>query len=69
MPNFGDSSESEKAGPDNGIYQPVEIQIAIKYNTEVLNMQSDVDGMVIEALGSNSGGGPKSMISVLSSFN
>ena len=51
MPNFGDGSELEEAGPDNGIYL---LQITIKYNTQVLSMWSDVGGEVIEVLGNSS---------------
>ena len=54
MPNFGNGSELEEAGPDNGIDLFVEIQVPINYNTQVLSMWSDVGGEVIEVLGNSS---------------
>ena len=55
MPNFGDGSKLEEVGPNKGIYLFVEIQVTIKYNTQVLSMWSDVSREVIEVLGNNSG--------------
>ena len=54
MPDFGNVSKLEEAGPDNGIYLFVEIWVTIKYNTQVLSMWSDVGGEVIEVLGNSS---------------
>ena len=54
MPNFGYGCELEEARPDNRIYLFVEIQVTVKYNTQVLCKWSDVRE-VIEVLGNSSG--------------
>ena len=42
MPDFGDGSELEIAGPDNRVYLFIEVEINVKYNTQIFVMWFDV---------------------------
>lgn len=54
MPNFGEGSKLEEAGPDNILHLPVKTWITIKYNSQILSVWFDVGGKVTEVMGSNS---------------